>query len=158
MERKVTELEGMLLEWKEFVPRPKIIDLKACHKALKMRVLSFSDKLEVDEVEVEQVKCREGNLGDSSSAASDPLKDTSFLSHPDLSTELKQEPRTNMVVSNMNTKPSSQQSSSEEQIQRSLSLKLQISLERAQLPTYSGDIRDYYHWKTEWMDLQDLTR
>ena len=32
----------------------------------------------------------------------------------------------------------------------------QISLERARLPMFSGNMRDYYRWKAEWEDLQHL--
>lgn len=31
-----------------------------------------------------------------------------------------------------------------------------ISLERAWLPVFSGDMQDYYRWKAEWEDLQQL--
>lgn len=31
-----------------------------------------------------------------------------------------------------------------------------ITLERARLPMFSGNKRDYYRWKTEWEDLQCL--
>lgn len=34
--------------------------------------------------------------------------------------------------------------------------KPQIMLERARLPTFSGNMRDYYRWKAEWEDLQQL--
>lgn len=30
------------------------------------------------------------------------------------------------------------------------------SLEQARLPIFSGHMRDYYHWKAEWEDLQLL--
>lgn len=32
----------------------------------------------------------------------------------------------------------------------------QISLERARLPMFAGNMRDYYRWKAEWEDLQRL--
>lgn len=35
-------------------------------------------------------------------------------------------------------------------------LKPLISLERARLPTFSGNMRDYYRWRAEWEDLQQL--
>ena len=35
-------------------------------------------------------------------------------------------------------------------------LKPLISLERARLPIFSGKMRDYYRWKAEWEDLQQL--
>lgn len=36
------------------------------------------------------------------------------------------------------------------------SVKPLISLERARLPIFSGDMRNYYRWKAEWEDLQRL--
>ena len=32
----------------------------------------------------------------------------------------------------------------------------QISLERTRLPTFSGDMTDYYRWKAEWEELEQL--
>ncbi|KAL2076309.1 hypothetical protein ACEWY4_028093 [Coilia grayii] len=34
--------------------------------------------------------------------------------------------------------------------------KPQISLERTRLPVFSGDMTDYYRWKTEWEELEQL--
>lgn len=36
------------------------------------------------------------------------------------------------------------------------SFKPHIALERARLPMFSGNMRDYYHWKAEWEDLEKL--
>ena len=162
LEREVNELGEMLVEWKELLPGSKEIDLRTCHKALKKRVLALSDILEEDEAD--QVKGRERNLGDDGSVVGDPLKDASFPSFPslpDMSADLKLKPKANMGASSMNTRhpsrptrPLSRQSSP--MTARNPHLKPQISLERARLPTFSGDMRDYYRWKTEWEDLQDL--
>lgn len=175
LERDVAELEEMLVEWKELVPGSQILDLRTRHKALKKRVLALSDKLEEDEAD--QVKGQERNMGEDGSANGDPLKDSSFLSLPDMSAELKLKPKTNTGSSdmtarllsqpsspgmtqgntgelNMNTRPPSGQSSLG--MTQGNSVKPQISLERARLPNFSGDMRDYYRWKTEWEDLQEL--
>lgn len=72
LEREVTELGEMLVEWKELVPGSKVIDLNTRHKALKKRVLALLDKLEEDEED--QAKGRERSLGDDGSAVGDPLK------------------------------------------------------------------------------------
>lgn len=85
------------------------------------------------------------------------LKDSSFLSLPDMSANLELKPKTNKGALNMNARPFSQQSRSPGRTQGNSSLKPQISLERVWLPGFSGDLlRDYYHWKTEWEDLQEL--
>ncbi|XP_065152486.1 uncharacterized protein [Paramisgurnus dabryanus] len=36
------------------------------------------------------------------------------------------------------------------------SFRPQISLERTRLPTFSGDMTDYYRWKAEWEELEQL--
>ncbi|RXN38928.1 gag-pol fusion poly [Labeo rohita] len=157
LEREVTELGEMLSEWKELVPGPKALDLRTRHNSLKKRVLALSDKLEEDEAD--QLKGRERNLGDDGSMAGDLLKDASFRSLPDMSADLKLKSKTNVGAWNMSIpherRPLLQQSSPE-RTQGDSSLKPQISLERARLPTFSGDMRDYYRWKTEWEDLQEL--
>lgn len=153
LEREVSELEEMLEEWKELVPGPKALDLRTRYKTLKKRVLALSDKLNQDEAD--QVKGRESNLGDDSSAVGNPTQDASFLSLPDMSADLKLKPKTYTGALNINTRPLSQQNSPE-RTKGNFNLKPQISLERARLPTFSGDIRDYYRWKTEWEDLQEL--
>ena len=73
-----------------------------------------------------------------------------------MSASLKLKPKADKEASNMNTQPPSQQSSSPGMAQGNSNVKPQISLERARLPTFSGDMRDYYHWKSEWEDLQEL--
>lgn len=153
LEREVIELGEMLVEWKELVPGLKAVDLRTRHKTLKKRVLALSDKLEEDEAD--QVKGRERNLGDDSSAVGDPIQDASFLSLPDRSADLKLKPKTYSGALDMNTRPLLQQSSPE-RTKGNSNLKPQISLERARLPTFSGDMRDYYRWKSEWEDLQEL--
>lgn len=143
----------MVVEWKELVPGSRAFNLRTRHKTLKKRVLALSDKLEEDEAD--QVKGRERNLGDDSSSVGDPIRDASFLSPPDMSADLKLKPKTYTGALNMNTRPLLQQSSPE-RTKGNTNLKPQISLERARLPTFSGDMRDYYRWKTEWEDLQEL--
>lgn len=36
------------------------------------------------------------------------------------------------------------------------SFKTQISLERTRLPAFSGDMTEYYWWKAEWEELEQL--
>lgn len=153
LEREVIELEEMLVEWKELVPGPKTLDLRTRHKTLKKRVLVLSDKLEDDEAD--RVKGRERNFGDDGSAVGDLRQNASFLYLPDMSSELKFKPKKYMGASNMNTQPLFQQSSPE-RTKGNSNLQSQISLERARLPTFFGDMRDYYRWKTEWEDLEEL--
>ncbi|XDV33290.1 hypothetical protein PO909_003748 [Leuciscus waleckii] len=149
LEREVIELGEMLVEWKELVPGPKVLDLRTRHRTLKKRVLALSDNLEEDEAD--QVKGRERNLDLDSSAVGDLIQDASFLSDMDADLELK--PKTYTGKCDMNTRPLLQQSSPE-RTKGNSNLKPQISLERARLPTFSGDMRDYYRWKIEWEDLK----
>lgn len=44
----------------------------------------------------------------------------------------------------------------QEEIAEAHNYKPQISLERARLPMFTGNMRDYYRWKAEWEDLQHL--
>lgn len=55
----------------------------------------------------------------------------------------------------MNTRTLFQQSSPD-RTKGNSDLQSQISLYRARLPTFFGDMRDYYRWKTEWEDLEQL--
>lgn len=118
---------------------------------LKKRILALCDKLEEDEAE--ELRGEEGKGVDGDGAAG-RIKEPSFLSLPDLS-NTKTKPRLNTGVSIISSRPPPRQSSPRP-AQADSSLKPQISLQRARLPTFSGDMRDYYRWRSEWEDLQEL--
>lgn len=144
IERELVELTCMLAEWKDLIPGSKSLDLNSRYMALNKRVLALHDKLEDDEAD--QFK--------GSSIARDPLKDASFLSLPDMTADLQPKPNPDQAATPITATQSTQPTQLPSQLHTEL--KPQISLQRARLPTFSGDIKDYYCWKAEWEDLQEL--
>lgn len=70
---------------------------------------------------------------------------------PGKSVDVKMESNTNRGVPTINTQPHLQGV-----YQGGFDLRPLISLERARLPTFSGDMRDYHRWKAEWEELQQF--
>lgn len=132
LDREVAELGGMLEEWKDLIPASKAVALRARYGTLRKRALALSDKLAADEED-------EGSGRQQGSVAGDSLADfvnnPALQSSPDKSIDVKLESNTNRGIPSMNTQPRLQGL-----YQGGLEQRPQISLERARLPTFSGDV------------------
>lgn len=136
LDREVAELTEMLEEWRDLIPASKAADLRTCHRMLRKRVLALSDKLAVDEDDQEAERQQGSVAGDS---LADFVNNSALQSSPGKSVDVKMESNTNRGVPTMNTQPHLQGV-----YQGGFDLRPQISFERARLPTFSGDMRDYH--------------
>lgn len=153
LDREVADLLDMQNGWGELIPGPTALDMKTAYKSLKRRVVALEDRLEEDEEEL--TRGRRRVTGEDGSLAGDPaIKDSSFMSLPEMS-ELKLKPKDEMHSQAQSPAQSPLQPNSSGPVVQS-AVKPQISLERARLPKFSGEMKDYYRWKVEWEDLEKL--
>jgi len=177
LEREIFGLEKEVNDWISLIPRPKATESKECVRKLKKCreklwdewmwqgntqgwVLSGVEEEEPDEA-VEQ------NQDGQRSKPSEDAAPLGAQPNPDLFDPGNTlQPSLPSVPPNLSGVPpdaASTPNGTFRALQGGSSLntgtynvKPLISLERARLPIFSGDMRDYYRWKAEWEDLQRL--
>lgn len=184
LEREIGELEKEVNDWVSLIPRPKATESKECIRKLKKRreklwdewawqgnsqgwVLSGVEEDEPDEAVEQNQDGRRSKPGDeAASLGAQPNPDLFDPGNAHLPAEGIQ-PSLPSVPPNLSYGVFPDVMSSPNETFRALqggsgmnsgayNVKPLISLERARLPVFSGDMRDYYRWKAEWEDLQRL--
>lgn len=181
LEREVCEVNNLVIEWTEMIPHAALTESRGRSRMMRKRQERLWDKWawqrstwsDDEEEQKELLKLKvtgkkdedeESQTGEQAAASisSSPNRKLSCPvdSHIPIS-EVRHNPPIAPTYLSYGGLPNA--TSTQLQVQGAPNMypgpfhfKPQIMLERARLPTFFGNMRDYYRWKAEWEDLQQL--
>lgn len=174
LEREIFELEKEVREWMSLIPSPRLAESKDCIRKLKKRREKLWDEWSWQsggEEEESDDKVELNQAGERSKLEEAAPLGAQFSAEPlhpaDIQPASNLQPNQPTGIPNLSygTLPDAASTPNgtlnatqggSGMNSGTYNVKPLISLERARLPTFSGDMRDYYRWKAEWEDLQRL--
>ncbi|CAL9690628.1 unnamed protein product [Knipowitschia caucasica] len=163
LEREVFEVNSLVTEWSDLIPHAELVESRGSCRKLRKRQMKLWDKWAWRRNSWSDEEEAKVNV-DMAAQTMEPSASTSSVPAPDHKLSRPQDSHT--PISGAQRNPTSAPTSVSEGALHAqgahsiypgpLSFKPQITLERARLPTFSGNMRDYYRWKAEWEDLQQL--